>query len=331
MATASIETFLTEAWRRKGACFYLLLMPLSWLFGGVVTLRRLAYQRGILKSRKLPVPVVVVGNISVGGTGKTPVVIWLVEQLKQYGYRPGVISRGYGVKAQSPVMVSAASEAKNVGDEPLLIALRCGCPVTICTNRVLAAEALLAAHPDRNILISDDGLQHYALQRDVEIAVVDAQTSHHARLLPAGRLREPIERLKSVDWVISNGPMRLGSAHAMKLIGSQFYNLGNPALLAQPTDFAGKAIRAMAGIGQPERFFEHLRQLGLTFSSMVFEDHHAYSAADLANIECDILLMTEKDAVKCKHFAQAHHWVLPIEAEINEALLPTLLEKIARK
>ena len=322
---------ILRVWQRKNALFYLILVPLSWLFGGLVALRRGLYKRGILQSQALTVPVIVVGNINLGGSGKTPVVMWLVQQLKQRGYKPGVISRGYGAHIGAPISVNASSQASDVGDEPLLIFKRCACPVFVSANRVQAGQSLLKAHHDCNVIISDDGLQHYALKRDVEIAVVNNDTLEGAWLLPAGPMRESSRRLNEVDAIVFNGKKTLDSAFEMQLTGAQFYNLQNSNLKAKAADFVGKNVKAIAGIGKPERFFEHLRNLGLTFAGISFDDHHAFSAADLAKLNCDALIMTEKDAVKCHEFAQAHHWVLPVEANIDAGLLDVLLKKIARK
>jgi tetraacyldisaccharide 4'-kinase len=328
------------AWRRKNALFYLLLLPLSWLFAGVTALRRWAYKNGILTSYKLPVPVIVVGNITMGGNGKTPVVMWLVEQLRHQGFTPAVISRGYGGSSKLAGSVNANSDAALVGDEPVLIASRCACPVFVGSNRVQVARELLKAHPQTDILISDDGLQHYALQRDVEIAVTQPEQKNF-RLLPAGVLREPVQRLNTVDAIVCNGGFMQSTQSdniyncvpqfTMQLVGEQFYNLLDENTQASAADFNRKSVKAMAGIGKPERFFEHLTDLGLTFASVSFGDHHPFSAQELANIECDVLIMTEKDAVKCKKFAQLHHWVLPVQANIDEGLIPLILNKLAKR
>ncbi len=330
-----MRDLVLHAWQKKNALFYLvqvlILVPLSWVFSVLVALRRRFYQCGILKSHALAVPVIVVGNINMGGSGKTPVVMWLVEQLKSSGYQPGVISRGYGGHVSAPTSVNANSHASEVGDEPLLIAKRCACPVFVSANRVAAGEALLIAHPDCNIIISDDGLQHYRLKRDVEIAVVNDDALAGSCLLPAGPMREPLARLNEVDAIVFNGKKTIDSAFELQLVGTQFYHLQNPNLKAKASDFAGKNIKAIAGIGKPERFFEHLRHLGLTFAGMGFDDHHAFTAQDLEKLQCDALLMTEKDAVKCASFAQSHYWVLPIEADIDAGLLTLVLDKITKK
>ena len=334
--TLTQET-IQRAWRKKNALYYLVLVPLSWIFGLITWVRRTSYRLGAIKQQALPVPVIIVGNIHVGGSGKTPVVIWLVQQLKQLGYHPAVISRGYGGTIKLPTAVTANSDPKIVGDEPVLIANRCNCPIWVGADRVNVGLELLKAHPNCNVIISDDGLQHYRLKRDMEIAVIDAESYlKNARLLPAGSLRETISRLQTVDAVIKNGEVDLEVEHSasvenaylMQLNGTEFYNLADPALKAYASDFKRKIVKAMAGIGHPARFFEHLRQLGLNFASASFDDHHPFTAMDLAKLECDILLMTEKDAVKCKEFAKPHHWVLPIEAKIEGDLMQLVLRKM---
>lgn len=323
-----MQQLILRAWHQKNAFFYLVLIPVSWIFGLLTWLRRLGYESGILKSHALSVPVIIVGNINMGGSGKTPVVMWLVEQLKKNGYSPAVISRGYGGNSTTTTQVKQDSLATEVGDEPLLISKRCGCPVWIGANRVQVGRALLKVHPECNVIISDDGLQHYRLKRDIEIAVVDKEIVGSQYLLPAGPLREPLSRLQTVDVVISNGEKTMPEAYPMQLEGTQFYNLLDATLKAAQTDFKDKNIKALAGIGKPERFFSHLKSLGLNFTGVSFDDHHAFTAQDLANIECDVLIMTEKDAVKCQAFAQDHHWVLPVEAKMDDALFPAVLEKL---
>ena len=333
-----ILAFIQAAWVKKGVIFYLALVPLSWLFAAITALRRWAYRAGVLKSYKLPVPVIIVGNINVGGSGKTPVTIWLVNQLKQHGYKPAVISRGYGGSATQATSVSPASLPSIVGDEPVLIASRSQCPVWIGADRVQVATELLKAHPTCNVIISDDGLQHYRLKRNIEIAIVDVNMPPQgAYLLPAGPLRESVSRLNTVDAIVINGEASIikagektiESAFQMQLVGEQFYNLTDASIKATAEDFAGKNVQAMAGIGKPMRFFAHLRKLGLNFASLSFEDHYAFTAQDLAKIDCDILIMTEKDAVKCKPFAKPHYWALPVAASIDAALMPIILQKLA--
>jgi tetraacyldisaccharide 4'-kinase len=308
---------------------------LSWLFSLIVKLRKWAYHMGVFKSHAMPVPVIVVGNINLGGSGKTPVVIWLVDQLKKYGFKPAVISRGYGGKSLQPTAVKASSDAELVGDEPVLIAMRAHCPVWVGQNRASVAKALLAANPHVDVIVSDDGLQHYALKRIFEIAVVNDDFKTDDKLLPAGPLREPTSRLTSVDAVICSGADILKSVghqngFLMQLKGQQFYNLAHPTISVTVADFKRKSIKAMAGIGKPARFFAYLRGLGLSFSTVSFADHHAFTEDDLKNIDSDVLIMTEKDAVKCKKFAQKNHWVLPIDVKIDDQLMPLILTKLIK-
>ncbi|MGJ8620233.1 MAG: tetraacyldisaccharide 4'-kinase [Methylophilaceae bacterium] len=326
-----MHDLILRAWQDKNLLFYLVLVPLSWLFAGLTALRRSLYRVGLLRSYALSVPVIVVGNINMGGSGKTPVVIWLVNQLKKQGYQPAVISRGYGAKVTKPTTVHPDSLPSEVGDEPVLIAQKTGCPVYISANRVDAGNKLLNMHPECDIIISDDGLQHYRLQRQIEIAVIDQQSQQNQHLLPAGPLRESFSRLKNVDAVILNGDVHMKDGYAMQLLASDFYNLLNPDLKVSVSYFKDKRVAAMAGIGKPDRFFQQLALLGLQFSQWPFSDHYTYTNQDLANIKCDALMMTEKDAVKCKPFAEGHHWVLPVEANIDASLLPMLLSKLPQK
>ncbi len=323
-----MQDFILRAWQHKHLFFYLVLIPLSYLFASIVALRYRAYKVGLLPSYNLPVPVIVVGNINMGGSGKTPVVIWLVEQLKKQGYTPGVISRGYGVNNVQPTAVNQASLASQVGDEPLLIAKRADCPVWVGKHRVAAGQALLKAHPACDVIISDDGLQHYHLQRSVEIAVVDNESVGEQYLLPAGPLREPRQRLNKVDAVINHSQHVIENSYEMQLCGQTFYNLADPTKKVTADYFYNKKVKAIAGIGKPTRFFKSLGELGLTVEGLSFDDHHQFTQQELAAIRCEALLMTEKDAVKCQPFAQSHYWVLPIEAKIDERLLPMLLSKL---
>jgi tetraacyldisaccharide 4'-kinase len=293
------------------------LAPLGWLYGMVVTLRRYAYRAGLLRSEKLPVPVIVVGNITVGGTGKTPLVINLVKRLQQAGHRPGVVSRGYGGAATRwPQAVNSDSDPYLVGDEPVLIARRAACPVVVGPRRVRAAKRLLAEH-DCDVIICDDGLQHYALARDIEIAVVDgARRFGNGRCLPAGPLRESPSRLQSADMVIVNGG---GSADAcsMRLMGEQARQLQAPGISHALRDWNGKSVHGVAGIGNPARFFAHLRAHGHLVVEHAFPDHHDFRMEDL-HFDDDLpVMMTEKDAVKCRGFARPNHWYVPVDAQLD--------------
>lgn len=315
--------------------WHLLLIPVSWLFLCLITIRRLFYRLGWFKSFRLSVPVVVIGNINVGGTGKTPLVIWLVEQLQQAGFKPGVISRGYGAKAETPTSVSANSDPLQVGDEPVLIARRSQCPVFIHANRVLAGEALLSAHPECDVIISDDGLQHYRLQRDIEIVVIDGVKGlGNGALLPAGPLREPASRLKRVNAIVVNGGLETPANIInvpilnMQLVADTFYNLQEPSKISSAQAFANQQVLAIAGIGNPDRFFQQLTQMGIRFTSKAFPDHYVFNEADFNFTSTDVILMTEKDAVKCEAFAKPHFWALPVKAAIKNDLMTIILNKL---
>lgn len=327
-----MHDLIQRAWQSKNGLYYLVLIPASWLFSLLCAIRRLAYRIGLLASYQLSVPVIVIGNINVGGSGKTPAVIWLAERLKEAGYQPAIISRGYGAainQSNQGLAVRKDSLPINVGDEPLLIARRTGCPVWVGADRVKVGQSLLDAHPECNVIISDDGLQHYQLKREVEIVIADEQTTSGKRLLPAGPLREPMSRLKAVDAVIAHGQNTIPAMFNMQLVSHQFYNLADKAQQVASTYFKQyDNVVAVAGIGKPERFFNHLTKLKLDFKAMHFKDHHMFTAKELDAIDCDAMVMTEKDAVKCEAFAQAHHWVLPVNAEMSETLLPVVLRKL---
>lgn len=314
--------------------WHVVLLPLAILFQSVAALRRVLYRTGLLYTVRLPVPVIVVGNISAGGTGKTPLVLWLAALLRQRGFHPGIISRGYGGRADSPSAVGIDGDPAVVGDEPLLLARKSGCPVWIGRDRVAAGKALLQAQPECDVLLSDDGLQHYRLGRDAEIAVVDGERRFGNGLpLPAGPLREGVSRLRSVDAVVVNGGS-LGQGASfrnefgMRLEGRVFYNLRNPQRHVEAGDLRGKKLHAVAGIGNPQRFFAHLRGLGLAFEEHAFPDHCAYRQRDLAYDDADALLMTEKDAVKCAGFADDRFWALAVEAVMPPAFGQTILQKL---
>jgi len=325
--------FPERAWQRV-TLLTVLLYPVSLVFRALSALRRAAYAAALLKSRRLPVPVIVVGNITVGGTGKTPLTLWLASYLARHGRRPGIVSRGHGSSLREPREVNAAADAAQVGDEPLLLAQRCGCPVWVGADRVAAAQGLLNAHPACDVLVSDDGLQHYALARDVEIALIDGERGFgNGFLLPAGPLREPVSRLRSVDAIVVNGPRRApalpASALTMHLQGDEFYNLLNPGHVVGPAYFRSRRVHAVAGIGNPARFFTYLQTLGIDFEAHAFPDHHAYRPEELAFAGADAVLMTEKDAVKCARFASEIQWALRVDALTDPELGQRLLKKLA--
>jgi tetraacyldisaccharide 4'-kinase len=311
---------------------HLLLFPLSLVFGAIVSLRRLAFRLGWTASERMPVPVIVVGNINVGGTGKTPVVLWLVDLLRANGYRPGIVTRGYGGSEQLHE-VRADGDAGTSGDEPLLLAKRAQVPVFAGRARTAVARALLAAHPECNVIVSDDGMQHYALQRDFELAVVDGERRFgNGLLLPAGPLREPVSRLRQTDAVIINGDEELPQVGAprfrMRLAVTTFRSVADPARQATADELRERPLHAVAAIGNPARFFAQLESLSLSFRRHPFPDHFAFRSEDLAFAGEETVLMTEKDAVKCTAFAKADWWYLPVAAQVDPALGQVILAKL---
>ena len=309
-----------------------LLLPLAGFFALVVRLRRFVYSRGWKASYAVGVPVIVVGNITAGGSGKTPLVIWLVRWLIEQGLRPGVISRGYRGKVQGCEAVQADSLAAHVGDEPLLIHTKTQVPVVVGRDRVMAAHALLAQYPEVNILVCDDGLQHYRLQRQLELAVVDAGTGFGNGLpLPAGPLREPLSRLRSVDAVIyiergeTEPSAHQGRYWANYTLGKA-YPLQTPADKIDITSLPRGPWLAITGIGNPQGFFAMLRRLGWSFESKIFPDHHAFQPGDIPRDTP--VVMTEKDAVKCMGFAQPGWWALELDVQPDAALITFLRSKI---
>lgn len=320
--------WLQLQWRGHGL-WPILALPFALLFAVLVMLRRFAYRIGLLSSYRMPVPVIVVGNLTVGGTGKTPMVLWLVQFLRSRGFHPGIISRGYGSRAFHPQSVSPTSDPTLAGDEPVLLAQRAQCPVWVGVDRVEVARALLSARPDCDVLVSDDGLQHYRLQRDYEIVVVDGQRRFgNGWMLPAGPMREPVSRVRSVDAVVINSGDVSPGEYAMRLSGGIFTSLHDRSRTTTAHDFIGRRIHAIAGIGYPARFFGHLRRLGLDIVEHPFPDHHIYQPHELQFEEADAILMTEKDAVKCAGFAMENAWVLAVDADIDVAFGDRMIEKL---
>lgn len=313
-----------------------LLLPLAGVFSTLAWLRRALYRWGLLRCERLPVPVLVVGNIAVGGSGKTPVVDWLVRQLRAQGYRPGIVSRGYGSGVKGVVVLPVEPDAATFGDEPVLLARLTGCPVAIGADRPAAAHALLAAHPECDVIVSDDGMQHYRLARDLEIAVVDEATLGNRYRLPAGPLREPLSRLREVDLVIAHGSLApetaahlpVAGCFGMRLVGEQFVSLGEAGVRCGADHFAGRRVHAVAGIGRPERFFEHLRGLGLDLVPHPFPDHHPFVPGDLDFAPGEPKVLTSKDAVKCASFAPAETWEFPVSAHIDAGAAEIIVEKL---
>lgn len=330
-----------RTWQRRGlmACA---LLPLSWIFGFLIAIRRMFYRFGWLAPVRLPVPVIVVGNIFIGGTGKTPLTIALVSALREAGFRPGIISRGYGGSNRQPRPVSTDSLPGDVGDEPVLMAQRTGCPVMVGRDRVAAAQALLTAYPLVNLIVSDDGLQHYRLGRDIEIVLFDARGTGNGWLLPAGPLREPAGRPR--DFTVVNAadiPCGVSqSAVRMRLAGHFAEQLADKTqvlelqALSKESNSSGRTPRilAAAGIGNPARFFTMLRAAGLEIAEMPLPDHYDYADNPFISVAADIILITEKDAVKCRRIDalkdEPRLWVVPVTAQLDAALTEPILEKL---
>jgi len=336
----SLETTFTRAWQRRGllACA---LYPLSLLFRALTALRRRLYRAGLLQSNALPVPVVVVGNIFIGGTGKTPLTIWLVRQLRAAGLTPGVVSRGFGAKGSAPRPVTPLSTPAQVGDEPVLIATRAGCPVVVGRDRAAAGRVLLAAHPEVDVIVTDDGLQHYALRRDVEIVLFDGRGTGNGWTLPAGPLREGPGRRRDVTVVntpeltpvlarqVGNG----GPVFQMTLAGDAAERLADRQQRVTLAELAVRPVKvaAVAGIGNPARFFAMLAGAGLRCTELALPDHHDFLDNPLRGLDADVILMTEKDAVKCAQIEELSNdprlWVVPVTARIDAALAEHIVEK----
>ena len=335
-----MERALNRIWY-GGAPASILLLPLSWLYGAVMAVRRVFYEQGWLPSYRITRPVIVVGNLTVGGTGKTPFVAWLAEKLTERGLRVGILSRGYGSNSTVPRVVEPNSPWQQVGDEPLLLRQRTGCDVVVSVDRAAGAQLLVQRGAD--VIVADDGLQHLRLARDLEIVVVDgARGFGNARLLPAGPLREPSARAAQANLIVVNGrpehssitrlptprdlqpvQMTLSAGRVLPVAGAR----ADRAL----ESFRGQRVHAVAGIGNPWRFFADLRGRGLDIVEHAFADHHPFTAPDLDFGDAQPVLMTEKDAVKCRVFADARLWYVPVTARFSDAHSAEMLEKIASK
>jgi tetraacyldisaccharide 4'-kinase len=330
---AALRHWVERRWYRAGPGVLLVLLPFSAVFAVLVQLRRWAYRSGLFASTHPGVPVVVVGNLTVGGTGKTPLVIWLAERLAEAGIRAGVVLRGYGGSARGVQLVSGASDPAQVGDEAVLIAMRTGCTVAVGVDRRAAAALLVDA--GCKLILSDDGLQHLALRRDLEIVVIDgARGLGNGALLPAGPLREPARRLRQVDAVVINGaesaalsgttPCAAGTALRMTLQPGALRCLFNDHVAALAS-LRGEVVHAVAGTGNPGRFFGLLRELGALPIEHAFPDHHRFQAEELHFDDARRIVMTEKDAVKCMGFATDRMWCLPVAAQLPPAHVARLL------
>jgi tetraacyldisaccharide 4'-kinase len=328
-----IKNSLIKSWNKPNG-LTAVLRPLSVIYKGAFALRKMAYSRGLFDTYQAPVAVIIVGNLTVGGTGKTPLVVHLVEQLRLQGFTPGVISRGYSGAADSyPLVVNANTPVQHSGDEPALIVQRTGVPMAVGPNRRDSIELLLKQYKI-DLIISDDGLQHLALQRDLEICLVDDTVEHeNQNLLPAGPFREPLARLLSVDFMVRHGG-EIGNAEnqfSMTLEAAEPLPV-NPN---NATPFpVGADFQAIAGIGKPQRFFDTCKQLGLSITGHSFADHHCFSAEEIYCAGMPVL-MTEKDAVKCHEIASDHHWYLPVNAKLSsgfaEAVSLAVRDKFSKR
>ena len=343
-----MEQRLTKLWYRDSAGpsgFAPLswgLRPLSWLYGAVVGIRRRAYAQHRLISHRVGKPVVVVGNLTVGGTGKTPLVIWLARRLTERGLKVGIVSRGYGSQAgEAPRLVDDTSNWQDVGDEPLLLYRATGCPTLIGRDRVAASNALVAQGVD--VIVADDGLQHLRLARDCEIVVVDGTRGFgNGRMLPAGPLRDPVSRAADADLIVINGAAEHSSLRSvgipiqtktlqMTLLPGEAARLDGKESPRSLESFRGSPVHAVAGIGNPPRFFRDLRARGLEIIEHPFADHHPFAARDLSFGDALPVLMTQKDAVKCASFADPRLWSVPTAATFSEAQTRELLDHVLRK
>jgi tetraacyldisaccharide 4'-kinase len=334
-----VEQRLTQQWYQERPRASVL-QPLGWLYGALMRVRRGAYTSGWLRTADAGVPVVVVGNFTVGGSGKTPLTIWLAQQLKGRGFSVGLVSRGYGRHGSGAARaVEAQSDWRDVGDEPLILARRTGCPTVVASDR--AAGARLLAARGVNLVLADDGLQHLRLARACEIVVVDgARGFGNGRVLPAGPLREPLIQPLSADAVVVNGEaehaslvrwLPPGEALTMRLAPQEAVCLDGTQAPRSLESFRGSRVHAVAGIGNPSRFFRELRSRGLEVLDHAYPDHHACSARELAFADQLPVLMTEKDAVKCAPFANARLWYVPVAAQFSDADARELLARVLAK
>ena len=305
-----------------------LLTPLSLLFWLLTNLRRSLYRFRLLKRYKADVPVIVVGNISVGGTGKTPMTLALVKFLKAEGYQPGIVSRGYRADATFPHVVKDDDEPRIAGDEPLMLKHKTGCPVVISPNRGEAVQCLMSQHPAVDIVISDDGLQHYAMQRDIELILIDAERGvGNGWLLPCGPLREGPWRLKGAEWVVSLYAQHPFAQYVCEVEPQGWHRVSD----GEAVELPGEAAYAIAGIGNPHRFFHGLQEQGIELLDCIeFPDHHQFNADDFNDFADKPVLMTEKDAAKCRTFAQRNWFYQPISAQLPDELRAKLAQRIRK-
>ena len=322
-----LERWVNKFWYED---YYLAswLSPFSYLYIDIVRFRRFLYRQGFIKSQRFPVPVIIVGNITVGGTGKTPLVIWLAQQLQQAGFKPGIVSRGYGGNSDHyPLMVDKNTLTQQAGDEAVLIANKTACPVAVSPLRTDAVQLLLETK-NCDIILADDGLQHYALQRDIEMVVIDGKRRFGNNFfLPCGPLREPQERIREVDFVVINGGQPQDEEVLMTFTASIAVNLVTNEQ-RKLTEFNSQNCHAIAAIGHPQRFFDMLATFGLKTENHIFADHHIFKKPHLNFKDNLAVLMTEKDAVKYHEFASEQHWAVPIQPQLPPSFFNQLLTLI---
>lgn len=294
------------------------LNPLAFLYRGILAIRRWLYQVGIKKTNQFPALIIVVGNITVGGSGKTPFVIWLANQLKNCGFNPGIVSRGYsGERRKSPVAVTVDSDPRVVGDEALLLVIKTSCPMVVSSNRSAAVTQLLRDY-HCDIVISDDGLQHYAMGRDIEIIVLDPDRQlGNECCLPAGPLREPKSRLRTVNFVVEK-----------QLWPLEIYQLNNPEKKISLNELKGKTVHAVAGLGNPQSFFRQIELLGARVIAHPFPDHYAYQAKDFNFDDEKLIIMSEKDAIKCKLINNEHLFCLSVDLAVPDQFQQEFFEAL---
>ena len=318
-----IHKRVERLWETRGA-LACLLFPLAAVFSWGAALRRQCYRSGLLRVRPLSAPVVVIGNLTVGGTGKTPMVIWLARRFRRWGRRPGIVSRGYGGKREADLLpVAPDSDPRQAGDEPVLLAMRARCPVMVAKDRWQAADALCRQH-GCDVILADDGLQHFALPGDFRICMVDGQRRFgNGWCLPAGPLREPLSRLREMDIIVCNGGEARSEAREgcrMELRPDEsLRNLRDPSRRLKLADLSGREAHALAGVGNPEPFFSLLESQGVRIRRHPFPDHCRYRPEDLEFADDLPVIMTEKDAVKCRSFCTERHWCLPVDAVLPES------------
>lgn len=330
----SAASHLQAAWLHRGWLAWLLL-PLSCLYALVVVLRAGVYRLGLLRSVKLPVPVVVVGNLVAGGAGKTPTTIALVQLLRARGFTPGIVSRGYGRASSETTLIDQRTPASVAGDEPLLMHLRTGAPVVVGADRIAAGQTLLSANPSVNILLSDDGLQHHRLARDAQVIVFDERGVGNGWLLPAGPLREPaLSAVPVRSVVVYNSPQpstplrghQIGRSLAGLTTLADWWS-GQPAMASAFTELRGRTVLAAGGLARPQRFFDMLRAQGLSISELALPDHHDFSTLPWPADTADVIV-TEKDAVKLRPAAlgRTRVWVATLDFELSPAFANELMQ-----